>query len=140
MSFVNELISEKDKKKIDWSKFKAWPFSQPHHPWKWTIDRVRDVFLVALEGRGPDGDRPETYAFSWKNEVIRFEASINSGNEIASDFDLFWCIYKIKIPPHLASKHDEILNDLKEAIDAYGMTYKREHIKSVHIEIDEAGA
>ena len=52
MAFVNELISEEDKQKIDWSKFIAWPFSKPHRPWKWTIDRERDVFLYLWNNRG----------------------------------------------------------------------------------------
>jgi hypothetical protein len=52
MAFINELISDEDKKKIDWTKFKAWPFTPSITPWKWTIDRERDVFLYHSEGVG----------------------------------------------------------------------------------------
>jgi hypothetical protein len=135
MTFINELIPEEDKQKIDWTQFKAWQFSKPHRPWKWTIDRDRDIFLVGLEGRGPDGERPETYALSWKGVVIRFEAERHSDSMATTNFDLFWKIFNIYIPPHLEGQYLEILDTLKEAIDAHGSTYKRDQVKSVHIDI-----
>jgi hypothetical protein len=133
--FVNEIIGEEDKSKIDWSKFKAWPFSQPHQPWKWTVDKDRNVFLVSLEGRGPYGERPEVYVLCWRKEIIRFEAEVRSDSLAAADFDLFWVIWNIKIPDHLKLKREEIISDLREAIDAHGVTYRREQIRSVHVEI-----
>jgi hypothetical protein len=136
MAFVNELINEEDKQKIDWTKFKAWTYSKPHRPWKWTIDRERDVFLVGLIGRGRENDHPEVYALSWKGNVIRFEAESEGKGYFASGVDMFWKIFNIYIPPYLEGQRQEILSTIKEAIDAYGATYKREQVKSVHIEIN----
>jgi hypothetical protein len=79
MAFVNELISDADKQRIDWTNFKAWSYSDPHRPWKWTIDRECDVFLVMLAGRGREGEHPQIYALSWHGVVICFEAE--SGGE-----------------------------------------------------------
>lgn len=137
MAFVNELISEEDKQKIDWTQFKAWPFSQPYRPWKWTIDRMQDVFLVALEGRGPEGERPETYALYWHGDVIRLEAERNGKGMFANGVDMFWRLFNINIPQHLKQQRQEILTALREAIDAHGSIYEREQVKSVHIEIEE---
>jgi len=135
MAFVNELISEEDKQKIDWSKFKAWPSSKPHRPWKWTIDRERDVFLIGLVGRGREDDHPEVYALSWKGDVIRFEAESGGKGMFTTGVDMFWKIFNIYIPSHLERQRQEIIETLKEAIDAHGATYKREQVKSVYIDI-----
>jgi hypothetical protein len=135
MSFVNEIIGEEDKSKIDWTKFKAWPFSQPHKPWKWTIDKERNAFLVSLEGCGPYGERPEVFVLCWRKEIIRFEAEIHSDSEAATGFDLFWIIRNLGIPDSLKLKREEIIDDLKEAIEAYGVNYRRERVGAVHVEI-----
>lgn len=135
MAFINERIPESDKARIDWSKFKAWSFSKPSHPSWWTIDREKDVFLVMLEGRGPDGERPEVYALYWKGDVIRFEADV-SGQGTGKFWEtVFWRLQAVDIPASLKKSTEEILNDLKATIDAHGRLFDREHIKSVHIEI-----
>lgn len=133
MPFVNELVSDADKARIDWSKFKAWPFSKPLNPWKWTIDRDKDVFFVWLEGRGPDSERPETYALSWKGHVIRIEAEVSgSGGEKFWEH-LAWNILKIDLPGETQIALDEALADLELAIDAHGRLYDRSHLQSVRI-------
>lgn len=135
MGFINERISEADKARINWSKFKAWPFSTPSQPSWWTIDREKDVFLVMLEGRGPDGERPETYALVWKGNVIRFEADV-SGQGVGKFWEtVFWKLRSVDIQAHLQQSKEEILDDLKAAIDAHGRFFDREHIKCVHIEM-----
>lgn len=135
MAFINEKIPDSDKARIDWSKFKAWPFSKPSRPSWWTIDREKNVFLVMLEGRGPDGERPEVYALYWNGDVIRFEANV-SGQGTGKFWEIvFWKLQEIDIPVHFKESTEEILNTLKAAIDAHGRLFDRTHIKSVQIEI-----
>ncbi|HSD40080.1 MAG TPA: hypothetical protein VLC92_21450 [Rhodocyclaceae bacterium] len=134
MAFVNELIGEEDKKKIDWTEFKWWERSDPHRPWKWTIDRERDVFLVGLVNRGRDGDHPEIYALSWKGGVIRFSAESGGQGMFTTGVDMFWKVFDIEIPSHLEIQRQEILSVLVEAIDAHGSVYDRSHVKSVHVD------
>lgn len=134
MEFVNEIISEEEKRRIDWTQFKWWPSSDPHRPWKWTIDRDRDAFLVMLVGRGRDGDHPEIYAFYWKGDVIRFEAESDGKGMFATGVDMFWKVSNIEIPLHLQKQQEEILIALRAAIDAHGSIYDRENVKSVHVE------
>jgi hypothetical protein len=137
MAFVNELINNEDKQRIDWGKFRAWSFSDPHLPWKWTIDKGRDVFLVMLGGRGREGEHPETYALSWKGEVIRFEAERDGKGMLTTGVAMSWRIFNISIPQHLDRQRDEILIVLREAIASHGSVYDRERVASVHIEIAE---
>jgi hypothetical protein len=133
MTFVNELISEEDKAKYDWSKFKAWDFSWPLRPWKWTIDREKDVFFVGLEGQGRESERPETYALYWKGFVIRLEVEITGHLNGKFWDEIYWKILRMSIPVEIEMNRDEIILDLREAIDAYGRFHDRSDIKSVKI-------
>jgi hypothetical protein len=135
MAFVNEIIPEADKQRIDWSKFKAYSYSKPHNPWKWTIDRQRNIFLIVLSQVGFDdtGTRPDVYAFFWKEIVIRFEAITDGNGRFDTGVDMYWTISNIEIPFEFESGREEIINTLREAIDSYGATYKRDVVKSVHI-------
>jgi hypothetical protein len=119
MTFVNELISEEDKAKYDWSKFKAWDFSWPLRPWKWTIDREKDVFFVGLEGQGRESERPEVEITGHLNGKFWDE--------------IYWKILRMSIPVEIEMNRDEIILDLREAIDAYGRFHDRSDIKSVKI-------
>jgi hypothetical protein len=138
MAFINELISDVDKARIDWSKFKAYSYSDSHRPWKWTIDRERDVFLVglALDGYDDTGTRPDIYILYWKGDIIRVEARSNSKGGFETGVDMHWKISKIDIPSHLEHLRQEIVMVLREAIDAHGLTYKREPVKFVRIDIN----
>ena len=136
MAFVNELVSEEDKQKIDWTKFIAWTFSEPHRPWKWTVDHEHDVFLIPLEqpGYNDTNTRPNVFALYWKKEIIRVEASvIGSGEERFWD-TLIWKVSNIDIPDHLKIDRNDSLNTLKEAICAHGRLFDIEHVKTVHVE------
>ncbi len=135
MTFVNEIIPEDDKIKIDWGHFRWSQWSEPHRPWKWTIDRGRDVFLVMLVGQGREGDHPEVYALSWKGDVIRFKAERDAKGMFETGVDMFWKVFDIEMPIHLEAIRAEIYSVLREAIDAHGSIYKREHVKSVSIVI-----
>lgn len=135
MPFINELIPEADKARIDWSKFRAWPFSDPHDPWKWTIDRENDVFFIGLETGRWSEHQPSTFALSWKGHVVRIEAEDRGVGEFTTGVDMFWTISKVEIPPELRTHKEEVLDILRKAVDAYGSTYRREQVKSVHIDI-----
>ncbi|MBH1970066.1 MAG: hypothetical protein I8H92_02515, partial [Moraxellaceae bacterium] len=56
MPFVEEKISEADRAKIDWSRFKS--FGKPLDPLsvnKWIIDRDRSIFVIGLSSDFDDG-------------------------------------------------------------------------------------
>ena len=133
MPFINEFVPEEEKSKIDWSKFKAWPHSNTYLPWKWTIDRDQDVFLVHLESTGRENERPETFALWWHGDVIRFEAEGRSSPAHVK-FDLHWKIFSLSIPPHLQPERQKIFETIQTAIDSYGALYQRDTVNQVFVE------
>lgn len=135
MAFTNELISDADKHRIDWTTFRAWAASPPHGPWKWTIDRERDVFFVRLEGPGPDAERPETYALCWRGNLIRVEADVTARGEFKTGVDATWNVRKLDTPPELAASREEIVQLLREAIQAFGLIYEPERVRSVLVNV-----
>ncbi|MCB5187248.1 hypothetical protein LG200_04410 [Methylobacillus caricis] len=139
MAFVNELINEEDKKRIDWSKFKAWAFSQPHKPMRWTIDRDRNFFFVFLDGPGREHERPEIYVLYFEGNIIRVEAEVSSKGNPLTGSDVLWNIFNVNIPVHIEKKRDEILTVLQEAIYAHGALYRINPVNSVHIEFSHCG-
>lgn len=134
MAFINEEISVSEKGSIDWSQFKPWPSSEPVEPMWWTIDRDKDVFLVMLEGRRAERESPDVFALSWKGNFIRFEVDVSTRGT-AHDAIVLWKLLLIQIPSRLENLRSAILEDLKEAIDANGMLFSREGIRSVQIEL-----
>lgn len=132
MAFVNETISEADKKKYDDFNFILPVTRKPVPAWKWTIDRERDVFLVSLGGQGGQfAEIPKFFMLVWKNKTIKIEAFYKfSGNE-NKGYDFNWNITKIVIPEALRHELEAIVCLLKEAIDAYGDIYDRNKINNV---------
>ena len=137
MTFVNEAISGADKRKYDAFDFKS-PFNgEPVPAWKWTIDRERDVFLVPLGGQGGEqSEIPAFFALVWNGEVIRFDAFTRGRGDGQTGVEKWWNIFDIRIPQNLEPKREEIIKLIKEAIDASGSGYRRDHVKSVHIGIE----
>src|SRR5688572_18624722 len=97
MSFVNELVPEADKQRIDWTNFRESPFTSPIIPWKWTIDRSRDAYFLPLAGQGPE-EGPEVFMFVWKANLIRLEAWV-TGSGAGKWWDTLNCVVtEITIP------------------------------------------
>lgn len=130
MAFVNEFILEEEKYRFqDWKEaLSGFPFI----PWKWTIDRERDVFLVGLGGGGGRVEIPEFFALSWHGEVIEFRGYEQVNGTKEEGIEISW---KMLLDPQmLETRIPGSVDLLKEAICAYGQTYKNENVKNVHIE------
>jgi len=135
MAFVNELIGDEDKRRIDWAKFRAWPFTQPVSPWKWTIDRERDVFLIPLGGRGPDGERPEVFALVWKGQMVRFEASATGEGSGKFWSTLHWKVGNVSVPEMLQSCRTQVIELVVQSLSAHGRFFSTEHLHSVKVDV-----
>jgi hypothetical protein len=136
MAFVNETISEADKKKYDDFNF-ILPVTRKSVPaWKWTIDRERDTFLVSLGGQGGEfAEIPKFFVLVWKNKVIKIEAFYRFSGDGNMGYDFTWNIAKIVMPEALRHEPEAIICLLKEAIDAYGDIYDRNKINNVYFDI-----
>lgn len=84
MAFVNEFVPEEQKDKFDPEVFKLSPAFPPIEPYRWTIDRERDIFLIQVGASGSGGGQgdgyipPNFYTLSCQEELIKFEAQITA--------------------------------------------------------------
>lgn len=79
MTFVNEFVPEDQKDKFDPEVFKLIPAYPPSRPYRWTIDRERDIFLIRVGGShsgGGQGDGyepPDFYTLSILGKLVKFD-------------------------------------------------------------------
>jgi len=138
MAFVNELIPEEEKAKFTFPVYTERDGSKPTL-YKWTIDREREIFLVKTkkEGGGYDGTPVRnSFALVWKGELIRFtgEQSFIGSTDAATI--LSWRIFRLEIPPALQNRKDEVLQLIREALDAQGLLYNRSRVIALNVEFD----
>jgi hypothetical protein len=136
MAFVNELISEADKARTDWSQFKWWKHSDPHCPWKWTIDRDRDAFLIPREPPGYDDThtRPEVFALAWRGHIVRIEGYVSGSGPGKFREQMKWRIVKVIIPAALRVPESDVLQLIEDALKAHGSIFDTSHLKQVDVE------
>jgi len=134
MAFINELIPEEQKDKFTFS-VKTYRDGSKPTLWKWTIDRERDAFLVHTNtfGGGYEGTpEEECYVLSWHNELIYFQADPSGvGKE-----EYTYVVHHLKIPTVLEEQKEEVMELIREALDAKGNTYLRDHLEVVHVKFD----
>lgn len=135
MAFVNERIPEADK-----VRFNSFGFINPVtgdcvEPWKWTIDRERDIFLVGLGGQGYEhSEIPMFYALVLGKRVISIETFSWGKGDACVGVEKWWKLTSIKVPQSLFPEKDKIIELIKEAFDAHGSGYKRDHVKKINFE------
>ncbi|AEV67600.1 hypothetical protein [Acetivibrio clariflavus] len=135
MAFINEKISEADKEIFNSYGFKSVFTNDPIEPWEWTIDRERDIFLVALEGRGYyDSEIPLFYALVWQKRVIKIEAYRKSIGDFFTGTEMYWRITKIEAPMFFFNQKDELIELIKEAFDAHGSLGRRDIVTKVNFD------
>ena len=140
MPFVNEYIPEADKDRIDFSKFKHPVLGDPLSPYKWTIDRERDVALIPVGTGGepitrPSGIEEQLYLFVmyWRGQVLSvFVSASHTGNSRTNDLEVTWSINRCDVPESVP--REEMRKTLKEALFAYGYMSSdiRDKVKAVH--------
>ena len=125
MTFVNEYIPEKDKKKYDITDDSNFYLAGTS---SWTVDREREMFLMHRAGGGPESPEGEMYcAFFWRGHLLNVHIkSLGNGGDIPGGHG--WTKNKIlgiggiDLTPEIKA---EILADLKLAFEgsgAFGMS------------------
>lgn len=128
MAFVIEReLSEEDKKRFKspslykghgWGAYEIAPF-------RWVIDRERDVFLTVMGGNGPtfvEGLESSTeYAISIRGQVIKFDAFCRSnGEKNENKWVVNWYVDKVYLSEAQQVMKDEVYALIKEGLDAAG--------------------
>jgi hypothetical protein len=121
MAFVNEKISESDVENYGLLKINK-QFLVNDLPVEWTIDRDKKVYLRAL---GKQPQEQQALSFCWRGHMLylrltRTGCGIKSGTIFAN-----FCIMsgktnkKVWLPPRLEWARNEIVVDLKKALNVY---------------------
>lgn len=120
MAFINEYIPPADLVKYEIEKIDKKYLIGGTSSRTWTIDRERDVYLRKVAaGREEDAARL-TWTLHWKGDLIHVEIeTIRIDRGAAGQRHAYETVRRIDIPVHLADRHDEILNDLRDALVAY---------------------
>ena len=138
MTFVNELIPESEKEKFTFSVQTAYDGSKPTL-WKWTIDREKGVFLVLTksEGGAYEGTQvTEHYVLNWKGNLIHFAGAPVVSGSIETGQVMSWRVHHLVIPSALIGRQEEVMNLIREALDAMGWLYRRERVAAVNVDFD----
>jgi hypothetical protein len=121
MAFVNERISEQDRKKYGLDEIDNSPGMGVHAPARyWTIDRDRSIYLRYLgRGREEFANRT-TWHFYWNEELLVVDLlTLDTGGRPGEPCWAKKKIHRLPLPPHLSPRRDEIIADLYDAIAAH---------------------
>lgn len=100
--------------------------------WRWAVDRGRGFYLVGLGGGF--SEIPHLYALVVPGGVIRIEGHVSgSGNPLAGNMRVSWKVTSVQIPLALASRADELMGVVREALEARGYYFEPERTLSVDI-------
>ncbi len=126
MAFVNERISEDDRKKYGLDEVNKWLSNKGKVPNRdWTIDHERDIYLREIDRGREEYSHKSTWHFCWRGELMTVcLETISAGGERGghgwSHYKLVDCYMKgFFVPDHLADRREEIIEDLKDALTAY---------------------
>jgi len=120
MSFIRESISESDivaygLREINEDLFVV-GFGNG-----WVIDRSRNIYLRWIR---LDKERPATmqFTFFWKIELLEIDLISSSPSDETFEDNTTWRLAHppLDLPPALEVYRDEILQDLRSALVAYG--------------------
>jgi hypothetical protein len=117
MAFINEKIPMDDIKKYGLNEINR------RYAWGelvWTVDRDRDIYLRQVRAGREEFSHESTWNLYWGGELLEVDIAIkDAGGTPRGECWAHKKVQRIQVPPHLASKRDEILADLKEALTAY---------------------
>lgn len=136
MAFVNERIPDEEKEQFkDLSRWKNPVTGRQIEIYKWTIDRERDVFFIPLGGYGGRPGMPDYFVLSWHGAVIEIDGCGEASGNAEKGVVVFWNIANVVIPRSLESKSTEVIELVKEAMEASGWVLDRDFIKEVNFKI-----
>lgn len=139
MGFICERVkSEEDKKHAAEKGFTSIFGTKNFIPYKWSIDRERDIILISIGGGGPE--YPEGYAIYIDGEIINMEGYEKSeGSHFENTLQEHWTITKLLVNHSFFDKkmdEEYVKKCIKEAFVArsyYGL--KPEQVKAVTVDI-----
>jgi hypothetical protein len=119
MNFINDLITDEDRKRFDFSVFKQLTnFNKPiDNPRIWTVDRKAGVFLLSVGGGNEEEQNAKYFSLWWHDSNIEMKLAWHSHMPNGITWTKSWI--SISEPKDLSEHKDEIYAVLKEALVIY---------------------
>ena len=136
MGFVNEHITENDRIQVDFSSFEEFSNGYPIEIYKWTVDRERNMFLFPIYGNSREGYR-WLMALVINHEVVLFWIDRRVERDDHGSSIVHYMVSKIRMPDGLQDKHSEIVSFIREALDTLGLSFSRQGVSSVYVDIEQ---
>ncbi|MBF0414909.1 MAG: hypothetical protein HQL79_03975 [Magnetococcales bacterium] len=121
MAFVNELIPDEDKLKLEAMNIRC-----PHYhdlPLSkgsvWTIDRDRNIFLFLTACNMYDAPGLEYYVLSWKEKLVCINSKCRATKDEDQVYTVFFTILKLQISGEILCDREHIMNAIRESLDVY---------------------
>lgn len=126
MAFVNEMISEDDRKKYGLERVESGPGMRARAPQRdWTINHERQIYLRVIDRGREEYNYESTWHFYCCGELMTVclemvDAGGKRGGHGWSHYKLVDCYKKgFFVPDHLLGRRDEIIANLRDALTAY---------------------
>ena len=115
MNFVTEMISVKDQQRVGFEKLRT-PIGRPLRPYKWTVDRENNVFLVRVWQGREESFEEESFVLGWGDFRINAH-TIYKIRESDEGQIITWNLNApLTLPLELETKRKEILLAFKGAL------------------------
>lgn len=117
MAFIRERLTEETKKKLYSYKLNNPVTLDPLNPFRWFIDKERNMIFLGLGGQGIlGGEIPAYYALIWEEKVIVVETFSKAESIDQLTEEGHWYITDIQAPVSLKGKEEEIMELVKDTI------------------------
>lgn len=120
MAFINEYISEEDRKKYNIDEIDKGYVVGATLARDWTVDKERDIYLRNVANGREDYSNLSDWTFYWSGELIKFRMEIiQTGRGEKGHKWAHKKITKIEIPESLQAERERIIQGIREALDVY---------------------
>ena len=123
MTFVNEEVPEQDIEKYGLRAINK-QFLKGDFDYRWTIDRQRNIYLRWMHSNREEPSENE-FSFYWKGTLLKIRLKSRGEGVRGGKGSTTWAIVprlgstSLWLPEELASKREEIIADLKDALRAF---------------------
>ena len=148
MAFENEYISEEDikKYKLDevWLKWHPFDESVPKYVrLTWTVDREREAYFMRVRVGREEESNQVTFVFYTRGEKFTVKLDRAPGGSInykERPYRIVWRLVGIWPAQPKSASRDEVLNDLKDALTAFGEGGVRSYVTDTVVEFMNFGS
>ena len=118
MAFVTELISAEDQQLIGHDQMRD-PIGRPLRPYKWTIDREREMFLLQTYRGGEDAHHLIWFIFGVKGVTLSLQLSCKTYLQEGKAFYPWELAQPVDLPDNFQIPREKAIEAIKEALASF---------------------